>query len=267
MKPILKSLIVSTAALAMVLASCNSGINNIIGGASGGKGFARLVDASPNTVGPLALVVAATTINSGVTTSTPFGVYASVGAGPQSFTITPTSIPGVNKSITPSVSYTVVVLGEQGQPNYGEFIFQDTNALQSPGTVRFKVDDAAPLVGTIDVYIYQGATLPATPTVAALTVGTDSGSIPSPPGDSYIPPQGSPTILPSGAYNVTVTAAGSPGTVLFTSVANLSVNNSYSFIVEDSPAAVPTQAKVILGIDQPPQSTNQASLMTLVRKP
>ena len=267
MKPILKSLTVSTAALAMVLDSCNSGINNIIGGASGGKGFARLVDASPNTVGPLSLVVAATTINSGVTTSTPFGVYASVGAGPQSFTITPTSIPGVNKSITPSVNYTAVVLGEQGQPNYGEFIFQDTNALQSPSTVRFKVDDAAPLPGPIDVYIYQGASLPGTPTVAALTVGNDSGSIPSPPGNAYIPPQGSATVLPSGAYNVTVTVAGSPSTVLFTSVANLSVNNSYSFIVEDSPAAVPTQAKVILGIDQPPQAANQASLMTLVRRP
>ena len=254
-------------AATLVLVACSGGtVGNIIAGAAGGKGQVRLVDASPDSAGPLSLVVAATTINSGVSSATPFGIYAQVGAGPQTFTITPSTVPGVNKSIAASTFYTVVLGGQAGNGTLAEYIFQDTNSVQSPTSVRFKVDDAAPALGTIDVYVYQGATLPATPTVAGLTAGQDSGSIASPPGNSYIPPQGSATTLPSGVYTITVTAAGVPGNVLFTGSATLNVNSSYSFIVGDSTAG-PGTARVLLAVDQPPVGSNQSSILTSSRQP
>jgi hypothetical protein len=260
--------LIPTIATILVLAGCtSSSIGNTIAGASGGKGQVRLLDASPNEPGPLSLVVASTTINSNVTPSTPIGVYAQVGAGTQQFQIMPTSVPAVAKSIAASTFYTVVLMGEPGQADFGEFIFQDTNSLQSASSVRYKVNDAAPLPGPIDVYVYQGSTLPTTPSVAGLTSGSDSGSITNPPGNSYIPTQGSSTVLPSGMYSITVTASGVPTNVLFSGSANLSVNNSYSMTVEDNPSGSATSVGVILAIDQPVQPSNQTSLMTALRKP
>jgi hypothetical protein len=253
-------------AVAFALASCtSSSVGNTIAGAAGGKAEARLVDASPAEPGPLSLLVASTSINSGITTATPVGVYETVGAGTQQFQISPTSVAPVSKSVAASTFYTVVLLGEPGQPDFGEDIFQDTNSIQSASSVRYKVNDAAPLPGPIDVYVYQGGSLPTTPSVTGLTVGNDSGSIANPPGNSYVPTMGSATILPSGVYNVTVTAAGQPTTVLFTGSADLSVNHSYSLTIEDN--ASPSSANVILAVDQPAQATNQSSLMTDARHP
>lgn len=253
-------------ALALSLAACGGSVNNLIAGAAGGKGQVRLVNASPNTAGPLSLIVASTTINSGITNTTPVGVYVPVGAGTQNFVISPTTVSGINKSIAASTFYTVTLLGEMGKPDLGEVIFQDTNSLQNPGSVRFKVNDAAPALGTIDVYVYQGATLPSPATVAGLTAGQDSGSIPSPPGNSYIPPQGSGTTLPSGTYNVAVTAAGSPSTVYFAGSVNMNVNFSYSLTVEDTPSASPTAAQLIFAIDQPPQGSNGGTVLSVTRQ-
>ncbi len=199
--------------------------------------------------------------------TTPIGVYSSVGAGTQAFQIMPTNVPAVSKSIAPSTFYTIALLGEPGASDFNEFIFQDTNSLQSPGTVRFKVNDAAPLPGPIDVYVYQGATLPNLPTVADLTEGNDSGSIANPPGNAYIPPQGTATKLPSGIYSVTVTRAGSRASVLFSGAANLSAGNSYSFTVEDAANSQPSSAQVVLAIDQPMQSVNQANMLSIARRP
>ena len=248
-------------ALGLSLAACNGGLSNVVSGVSGGKAQARLLDASPKTAGPLSLSVASTTINSGVTNSTPVGVYASVNTGSQTFQVVPSSVTAVSKTISPSTFYTVVLLGEPGISNYGEFIFQDTNSIQSPGTVRYKVNDASPQAGPVDFYLYQGATLPVTPSVGGLTVGTDSGSIANPPGNSYIPPMGASTLLPSGVYNVAVTAAGRPTTVIFTGTASLVVNHSYSFTITDNAAGTAGGANVILAIDQPAPATNQSNMM------
>ena len=248
-------------ALGAGLAACNSSLSNVLTGAGGGKAQARLVDASPTTSGTLSLSVANTTINSGITSSMPIGTYASVSSGPQVFQIVPSTVTAVRKSVSPSTFYTVVLLGEQGMANYGEFIFEDTNSLQSATTVRYKVNDASPQAGPVDFYLYTGSTLPLTPSVAGLSVGTDSGSITNPPGNSYIPTLGSSTVLPSGTYTVTVTAAGSPKTVLFTGTATLTVGRSYSFTIEDAKSGAGGAANVILAIDQPVQGSNQSNLM------
>jgi Domain of unknown function (DUF4397) len=257
-------LTIRVAALAgalVTLAACNGGgLNNIV---AAGRAHVRLIDASPNQPGPLSLVVASTVINSNITAATPIGVYADVGSGPQTFLIQPSSVPAVAKNVAASTFYTVALIGEPGQPNFGEVIFQDTNSLQSPSTVRYKVNDAAPAAGTVDVYVYQGATLPP-PTVPGLTAGQDSGSIVNPPGNAYIPTLGSATLLPSGPYNITVTQAGNASNVLFTGSATLNVGFSYSFTLEDTAAPTPAAPlRVILAIDQPVQGTNQASLMSL----
>lgn len=255
------------AAAILSAAACSSGsVGNALSGLSGGTGNARLINASPNTAGPLALVVANATINSGITTATPVGTYASVKAGTQSFLISPTAVPAQSKSIAASTFYTVALVGEPGSPDYGEDIFQDTNSLQNSATVRYKVNDAAPAPGSIDVYVFQGTTMPATPTVAGLTAGTDSGSIPNPPGNSYIPAQGSNVVLPSGTYNIVVTPAGVPSTTLFSGSAALSTGFSYSFTIEDATGGTPSSAQVILAIDQPMQTSNQSNLLTDIRR-
>lgn len=256
------------AAITLVASACtSSSVGNLISGATGGKAQVRAIDASPSEPGPLSLVVANTTINSDLTTGTPTGTYALVGAGNQNFQIVPTSIPALTKSVAASVFYTVAIVGEPGLADFNIDMFQDTNSAQSAGTVRYKVNDAAPAPGAIDVYVYQGATLPTLPTVPGLTVGNDSGSIANPPGNSYIPTLGSSTILASGTYVITVTPAGVPGTTLFTGSANLSVGNSYSFTVEDTPGGSSTSVQVILAIDQPVQTSNQSNLLSVVRKP
>jgi hypothetical protein len=255
----------ASAALLFAVAGCTSGgINNLVSGATGGKGQARAIDAAPSAPGPLSMLVANTTINSGLTASMPVGVYASVGAGNQTFQISPTNIPSSTQSIAASTFYTLVVAGEPGQADFGMYLLEDTNSTASASTVRFKVNDAAPAPGPIDVYVYQGV-MPGTPTVAGLTVGKDSGSIANPPGNSYIPTLGSSTVLPSGSYTITVTPAGNPATKLFTGSANLTAGNSYSYTIEDVPSGSPTAAQVILAIDQPAPSSNQSNLMSVAR--
>ena len=248
-------------ALGLSLSACNGGLSNVVSGVTGGKAQVRLLNASPQTTTPLSLSVANTTINSGITNATPVGVYSSVNTGNQTFAIVPSTVTAVSKTLSPSTFYTVVLLGEPGQPNYGEFIFQDTNSIQSPGTVRYKVNDASPQAGPVDFYLYQGSTLPTTPSVGGLTVGTDSGSISNPPGNSYIPTLGSSTLLPSGVYKVAVTAAGNPSLMIFTGTASLTVNHSYSFTITDNAAGMAGHANVIAAIDQPAPATNQGNLM------
>lgn len=256
----------ASAATLLAVAGCTSnGINNIISGATGGKGQARAIDAAPSAPGPLSMLVANTTVNSGLTASTPVGVYALVGAGNQNFQITPTNIPASTQSIAASVFYSFAVAGEPGQPDFATYLFQDTNSSINPSTVRYKVNDAALAPGAIDVYFYQG-TLPALPTVPGLTVGKDSGSIANAPGNAYIPTLGSSTIVPSGTYTITVTPAGNPSTTLFTGSANLTVGNSYSFTIEDVPSGSASAAQVILAIDQPTQNANQSNLMSVARR-
>lgn len=257
----------ASAIVVLAFAGCtSSGIGNAISGATGGKGDLRAMDAAPAAPGPLSMLVANTTINSNLTASTPVGVYALVGAGNQNIQISPTNVPTQTQSIAASTFYTMVLAGEPGQADYAMYLLEDTNSSPSASTVRFKVNDAAPAPGPIDVYVYQGAQ-PATPTVPGLTVGKDSGSIANAPGNAYIPTLGSATVLPSGSYTITVTPAGTPGTILFTGSANLTTGNSYSYTVEDVSSGSPSAAQVILAIDQPAQVSNQASLMSASRLP
>jgi hypothetical protein len=252
----------------LVIAGCTSAsVGNAISGATGGRGDLRAIDAAPSEPGPLSLVVASTTINSNLSASVPVGTYALIGAGNQNIQISPTNVPTVSKSFAASVFYTAALVGEPGQADFGLYIFEDTNATASSATVRYKVNDAAPAPGPIDVYVYQGATLPNLPTVPGLTVGNDSGSITNPPGNSYIPTLGSATILPTGVYEITVTPAGNPATTLFHRSITLTAGKSYSFTVEDVPGGSPASAQVILAVDQPVQTNNQSNLMSLIRQP
>jgi hypothetical protein len=252
---------------ALLIAGCGSGaVGNAISGAQGGKGDLRAVDAAPDAAGPLSMQVANTTINSGLSDSTPVGPYASIGAGLQNVKISPTNVPAQSKSFAASTFYTAALAGEPGAADYGMYIFQDTNSLPSASSVRFKVNDAAPAPGPIDVYVYQGS-LPNTPTVAGLTAGNDSGSIANPPGNSYIPTTGSATALPAGTYNVTVTPAGNPATTLFTGSAPLNTGVSYSFTVTDVSGDSPSAAGVIMAQDQPMETSNQANLLNYANRP
>jgi Domain of unknown function (DUF4397) len=257
----------ASAAAVLAFAGCtSSSIGNLVSGATGGKGQVRAIDAAPAAPGPLSMLIANTTVNSNLSPSTPVGIYALVGAGNQNIQITPTNIPTQTQSIAASTFYTMVVAGEPGQADFGMYLLEDTNSTASPSTVRFKVNDAAPAPGPIDVYVYQGAR-PATPTVPGLTVGKDSGSIANAPGNSYIPTLGSATVLPSGSYTIAVTPAGNPGTTLFSGSANLTTGNSYSYTIGDVSSGSPSAVQVILAIDQPSQSANQSNLMSAARLP
>jgi hypothetical protein len=252
---------------ALVVTGCSSSsVGNAISGAAGQKGYVRMIDASPNAPGPLSMLVANTAINSGVSASLPVGVYATIGAGEQTVQIQPTNVPSQRKSFAASTFYTTVLAGEPGAVDYNMYILQDTNSLPSSATVRFKVNDAAPAPGPIDVYVYQGAQ-PATPTVAGLTVGNDSGSTANPAGNAYIPTLGSATTLPSGTYTIAVTPAGKPTTILFSGSAHLSQGVSYSFTVTDVAGGSPNAAAVILSQDQPVENSNQSNLMELAHQP
>lgn len=260
---------VAFAAAALSIAGCG-GINNAISAAFGGTGFARLIVASPTTTqSNITLLADHGTINSGLSTSVPIGTYAKVNAGNVSFDIndgasTTDIVPAINVNVASSTNYSVVLEGEPGAQDYQAVAFQDTNALNNPATVRFKVNNAAPNLATpVDVYIWpQAQGMPGTPTVPGLALNQDSGSTQAHPGNAYIPQQGSSTTLPAGVYAVEIVPAGSipNGTTdLFDGTATLNVNTSYSFTIEDA-NGTQNNINVILSIDEPFQTQNQSKI-------
>lgn len=255
------------AAAAVALGGCSS-VTNAIGGLTGGKGNARLIVASPTTTqSNMSLSADGGTINSGLSAATPIGVFAQVGAGTDTFAVntgagTSNLVPTINVNVAASTNYSIVLEGEPGSADYIAFGFQDTNALQNAATVRFKVNNAAPnLTGAVDAYIWLSTNpIPTTPTVAGMGLNQDSGSVANAPGNAYIPQQGSSTILPAGLYDVAIVPAGTTpnGTTdLFDGSANLALNTSYSFTIEDV-NATPNNVAVLLSIDEPFQSQNQS---------
>ena len=250
-----------------MLSGCG-GLNNAVSSAFGGSGFARLIDASPATTqSNITLMADHGIINSGLGNGTRIGPYAKVSAGNVSFDIntgTGTSdlVPAINVNVAASTNYSIVLEGEPGLSDYQAVAFQDTGALNSPATVRFKVNNAAPNLATpVDVYIWNSANgIPGTPTVAGLALNQDSGSSASHPGNAYIPTLGSTTTMPSGTYDIAIVPAGSlpnGSSDLFDGAAALSVNNSYSFTIFDR-SSTQNDIGVILSVDEPFQSGNQS---------
>jgi len=257
------------AAAVATAAGCN-GVGNAISGTFGGSGNARLIIASPKTTQTgIALQADHGTINSGLSASTPIGTYAKVNAGDVSFDVntgagTSDIVPAINVNIAASTNYSVVVEGEPGLTDYMAVSFADTNALNNANTVRFKVNNAAPNLATpVDVYIWPAAqAMPTTPTVPALPLNQDSGSEQNPPGNAYIPTQGSSTTLPTGTYNVAIVPQGTipNGTSdLFDGSTGLNVNTSYSFTIEDN-NSTQNNIGVLLSIDEPIQTQNQLKI-------
>ncbi|MBC5826183.1 MAG: hypothetical protein GIW99_00590 [Candidatus Eremiobacteraeota bacterium] len=273
-KFIARAAIAAGISLSLALVGC-SGANNIVSGSTGAKGFARLIDASPLTTTPLGLQASSTTINSNITSSTPIGPYATVGAGNQQF-----SVPGLTinnnpfkHSISSATNYTVVVEGEPGATNYQTFIFQDTNPSASPASVRFKVDNAAPnLTTAVDVYVHATAN-PALgiPTIAGLALNNDSGSYPGAPGNSYLPPQPVTTLntYPTSTYALDIVPAGTTPTgtsadLFFgTTTTLLTAGVSYSFVIYDK-SATANSIGVLLAQDSPQVQSNQSGTFSAV---
>ena len=262
--------IIGGLAAATLLSGCG-GLNNAVSGAFGGNGFARLIDASPQTPQTnITLQADHGTINSGLGGGTRVGPYAKVTAGNVSFDIntgagTSDLVPAINVNVAASTNYSIVLEGEPGLSDYMAVAFQDTNALNSAATVRFKVNNAAPNLATpVDVYIWNSTTgMPGTPTVPNLPLNQDSGSAASHPGNAYIPTQGSTTTLPSGTYNIAIVPTGSipnGSSDLFDGSASLNTNTSYSFTIFDR-SANQNDIGVILSVDEPFTSSNQ-SLVT-----
>jgi hypothetical protein len=255
-------------AAGLALSGCSSVANRIAG--FGQSGFARLIDASPTTTQTgIALEADGGVINSGISSSTPIGVYSKVGASSIKFDIntgvgTSDLVPSINVSIVPSTNYTIVLEGEPGAANYVAFGFQDTNALNNAATVRFKVNNAAPNATTpLDVYVWLSSTaIPGTPTVPGLALNQDSGSSASAPGNAYIPQQGSNTIFPAGIYDIAIVPAGgvpNGTTDLFDGSASLVLNTSYSLTIEDLDATS-NHIGVLTSIDEPFQGANQSAV-------
>lgn len=252
---------------AVLLAGC-SGLGNTISGAFGGTGMARLIVASPTTAqNNITLMADRGIINSALGGGARTGVYAKVNAGSVAFDIntgvgTSDLVHAINVNVAASTNYSVVLEGEPGAADYQAFAFQDTNGLNSPATVRFKVNNAAPNLATpVDVYIWPASRgIPGIATVPGLALNQDSGSSASHPGNAYIPQQGSTTTLPAGTYDIAIAAAGvvpNGLTDLFDGSTPLNVNVSYSFTIEDK-SATQNDVNVILSIDEPFQSSNQA---------
>ena len=257
------------AAAVATAAGCN-GLGNTISGSFGGSGTARLIIASPRTTQTgIALLADRGTINSGLSAATPIGTYAKVNAGNVSFDINTGSgtsdlVPAINADISSSTNYSIVLEGEPGLPDYMAVSFADTNALNNPNTVRFKVNNAAPNLATpVDVYVWPSSqAMPTIPTVPALPLNKDSGSEPTPPGNAYIPTLGSSQTLPAGTYDLAIVPQGTipNGTSdLFDGSTQLSLNVSYSFTIEDM-NATQNNIGVLLSIDEPIQTQNQAKV-------
>lgn len=262
----------STSALLLIagvaLAGCSSVANRI--GGLGQNGEARLIDASPATAQTsIALEADGGVINSGLSATTPIGVYSAVGATSIKFDVntgagTSDLVPAINVSIAPSTNYSIVLEGEPGLADYMAFGFQDTNALPNSATVRFKVNNAAPNLTTpVDVYVWLSTSaIPTTPTVPGLALNQDSGSSATKPGNAYIPQQGSSTLLPAGTYDIAIVAAGdipNGTTDLFDGVASFALATSYSLTIEDVDAT-PDHISVLSSIDEPFQGSNQTSV-------
>lgn len=255
--------------LALLLAGCG-GLGNAVSGAFGGTGMARLIVASPTTTqGNITLMADRGIINSGLSAAVRTGVYSKVTAGSVAFDVNTGSgtsdlVPAINVNVASSTNYSVVLEGEPGSSDYQAFAFQDTNALNNPATVRFKVNNAAPNLATpVDVYVWLASQgIPGSATVPGLMLNQDSGSAASHPGNAYIPQQGSTTTLPAGTYNVAIVAAGTlpnGSTDLFDGSTPLNLNVSYSFTIEDTDATQ-NNIGVILSIDEPFQTSNQAKI-------
>ena len=255
-------------AAALALSGCSSVANRIAG--LGQSGFARLIDASPATATTgIALAADGGVINSGISSTTPIGVYSKVGATSIKFDVntgagTADIVPAINVSIAPSTNYSIVLEGEPGSANYIAFGFQDTNALNNAATVRFKVNNAAPNATTpLDVYVWLSTnSIQLTPTVPTLSLNQDSGSSPGAPGNAYIPQQGSNTVFPAGLYDIAIVPAGSApnGTTdLFDGSTSFVLNTSYSLTIEDIDATS-NHIGILSSIDEPFQGSNQASV-------
>jgi len=249
---------------------CSSVANKING--LGQSGLARLIDASQATTQTgIALEADGGVINSGISSTTPIGVYSKVGATTIKFDVntgtgTTDLVPAINVSIAPSTNYSIVIEGEPGNAtDYIAFGFQDTNALNNASTVRFKVNNAAPnLVTPVDVYVWlSGTAIPSTPTVPGLGLNQDSGSSATHPGNAYIPQQGSSTLLPAGTYDIAVVLAGTApngSTDLVDDSTPFSLNTSYSLTIKDIDGTA-NHIGVMASIDEPFQESNQTSIL------
>ncbi|HEY7980920.1 MAG TPA: hypothetical protein VID19_05505 [Candidatus Eremiobacteraceae bacterium] len=255
-------------AAGLALSGCSSVANRIAG--FGQHGFARLIVASPTTVTTgIALEADGGVINSGLSTTTPIGVYSNVGATSIKFDVntgagTQDLVPAINVSVAPSTNYSIVLEGEPGASNYIAFGFQDTNALNNAATVRFKVNHAAPnVVGPIDVYVWLSTTsIPGTPTVPGMLLNQDSGSVANAPGNAYIPQQGSNSTLPAGIYQIAIVPAGTVpngSSDMFDGSTSFVLNTSYSLTIQDVDAT-PNHINVLTSIDEPFQGSNQTAV-------
>ena len=97
----------------LTLSGCSSIANKINGLGQSGK--ARLIDASPATAQTgIALEADGGVINSGLSSTTPIGVYSKVGATTIKFYVnlgagTSDLVPSINVSILPSTNYSIVL--------------------------------------------------------------------------------------------------------------------------------------------------------------
>jgi hypothetical protein len=259
---------------ATALGGCSSA-NNVIGGAFGGSGVARMIDDSGSTTQTdVSLLADNGQINTGLGSGTPVGVYSKVSSGNITFDIndggvTGNLVNGIDVSITGSTNYTIVLEGEPLGVDYIAFGFQDTNPNNNAMTVRYKVNNAAPNLATpIDLYIWPAHTaIPGTPTITALGLDQDTGSMANAPGDSYIPKSGSSTVMPAGQYDLAIVLTGTVAngtTDLFDATTPLlSLNNSYSLTVGDLDGTQ-NDLEVILAIDEPMQTVNQSKTRSVL---
>lgn len=276
-KPVkFSSFLVAAVVASTALAGCNS-TNNAISGAFGGSGDARAIDASGTTNDTnLSLTADNTQINTGLSSSTPVGVYSKVSAGNISFGMndgagTASVTSGISVSVSPSTNYSIALEGEPGAPDFILFGFQDTNALPSANTVRFKLNNAAPNMATnADIYFWAtGTSIPTSPMISNIGLNQDTGSMANPPGNAYIPATGSSQTIGAGQYNVAIVASGTVAngsTDLFDGTTPmLNVNTSYSFTMGDN-SATQDDIGVILATDEPFSSSNQSRVIRLLNK-
>jgi hypothetical protein len=150
-------------------------------------------------------------------------------------------------------------------------MLQDTNPNNSATTVRYKVNNVAPNLATpVDVYVWpNGTAIPGAPTITALGLDQDTGSMTNPVGNAYIPMSGSATVMPAGLYDIAIVLTGTVAngtTDLFdTTTPALALNNSYSMTIADV-TGTQNDIGLILAIDEPLQSSNQSKPRLLLSK-
>jgi hypothetical protein len=198
----------------------------------------RVVNALLNS-SSLDIVVNSKTLASNIAYSTA-SKYVFVNAGSSSVQInlagTSTNVLSSTPALATRTDTTVIVAG-RSNANVNSLVLLDDNSMPPVGEMKLRIVNAAPDLGTVDVYVTSANTdiTALGPTIAALGYGTAS---------TYI-------VLGGGSYQIQMTATGTKSVLVNTGTITLN-NGDVNTAVALNPTSGSSRFGAILLTDAPP---------------